>query len=88
MTWVLQAAGGESFDQLSLPGGAALDGIYIGQVPRAGVKQDDADHGGDEARPEIVLLEIAQRAIHRRLRDAGGHGGNSYAGWWSSGVLE
>jgi hypothetical protein len=66
----LEAAAGKSLDQLRLSGRPAFNGIYVSQMLRAGVKEDNADQDGNKARPKIVQLGIAQGGIYRRLRNA------------------
>ena len=46
---VLQAAGGEGLDQLRFPGGVAVHGIHVGQMPRAAKRQRRAGQRDDES---------------------------------------
>ncbi len=70
LTGILKAVESKRLDQLRFPRIAAIDRIHTGQMPRATERQDDADQGGNEARPEVVALDRAQRGIDGGLRDA------------------
>src|ERR1035437_5370912 len=67
---VLQAIKRKSLDQLSFGGGAAILRIHSSQMPCAAEHQDDADQGGDEPRPKVMALDVAQRGVQGGLRDA------------------